>query len=249
MVSLKALVLALGALSSGVVAHVDPAQCFSLKAIASAGFPDPSSLSASCTSVFSYTVPPAVTTTKTTSTYVAITKYTTATQTAYHIRQDTVTELTTVFGRRRRSLPEPALEARQSLGDLPLPLIQQLCDCLDVAHPTTSTKTATLVMTLTDVRTVTVTSRTTKVVTSTALTTVQRTTTIPRVTVTGSTPTQTPGVGSGQWSSQTKSEFCGGGQGGAKKARERIRTDMDITIRRGSVAGGRSTKLQGVEGD
>ncbi|OBT44244.1 hypothetical protein VE00_05430 [Pseudogymnoascus sp. WSF 3629] len=196
MVSLKALVLALGALSSGVVAQVDPAQCSSLKAIASAGFPDSSSLSAFCTSALSYTVPPAVTTTKTTSAYVTITKYTTATQTATSVKTitATVTELTTVFGRRRRSLPDPALEARQSLGDLPIPLIQQLCDCLNVAHPTTPTKTATLVRTITDVRTVTVTSRTTTVITSTALTTVQRTTTIPRVTVTGGTPTQTPGV-------------------------------------------------------
>ncbi|OBT63555.1 hypothetical protein VE03_06989 [Pseudogymnoascus sp. 23342-1-I1] len=195
MVSLKALVLALGALSSGVVAQVDPAQCSSLKAIASAGFSDSVSLSAFCTSALSYTVPPAVTTTTTTSAYVTITKYTTATQTATSVKTitATVTELTTVFGRRRRS--NRALEARQSLGDLPLPLIQQLCDCLSVAHPTTPTKTATLVKTLTNVRTVTVTSRTTTVVTSTALTTVQRTTTIPRVTVTGgATETATPGV-------------------------------------------------------
>ncbi|KFY85328.1 hypothetical protein V500_08517 [Pseudogymnoascus sp. VKM F-4518 (FW-2643)] len=198
MVSLKALVLALGTLSSGVVAQVDPAQCSSLNAIASAGFPDSVSLSAFCTSALSYTVPPAVTTTKTTSAYVTITKYTTATQTATSVKTitATVTELTTVFGRRRRAVPEPALEARQSLGDLPLALIQQLCDCLDVAHPTTPTKTATLTNTLTSVRTVTVTARTTKVVTSTAVTTVQRTTTIPRVTVTGggTTETGTPGV-------------------------------------------------------
>ncbi|KFY97878.1 hypothetical protein V498_01840 [Pseudogymnoascus sp. VKM F-4517 (FW-2822)] len=197
MVSLKALVLALGALSSGVVAQVDPAQCSSLKAIASAGFPDAVSLSAFCTSALSYTVPPAVTTTKTTSAYVTITKYTVATQTATSVKTitATVTELTTVFSRRRRDLPEPALEARQTLGDLPIPLIQQLCDCLGVAHPTTPTKTATLVRTRTDVRTVTFTSRVTTVVTSTALTTVQRTTTIPRVTVTsGPTETGTPGV-------------------------------------------------------
>lgn len=60
MVSLKALVLALSALSSGVVAQVDSAQCSSLQAIASAGFSDSSSLSAFCTSVLSYTVPPFV---------------------------------------------------------------------------------------------------------------------------------------------------------------------------------------------
>ena len=60
MVSLKALVLALGALSSGVVAQVDPAQCSSLKAVASAGFPNAASLSAFCTSALSYTVPPYV---------------------------------------------------------------------------------------------------------------------------------------------------------------------------------------------
>ncbi|KFY21051.1 hypothetical protein V491_03194, partial [Pseudogymnoascus sp. VKM F-3775] len=82
MVSLKALVLALGALSSGVVAQVDSAQCSSLQAIASAGFSDSSSLSSFCTSALSYTVPPAVTTTKTTSAYVTITQYTTATETA-----------------------------------------------------------------------------------------------------------------------------------------------------------------------
>jgi hypothetical protein len=60
MVSFKAIVVALAALSSGVVAQVDPAQCSSLKAIASAGFPNSSSLSAFCTSVLSYTVPPYV---------------------------------------------------------------------------------------------------------------------------------------------------------------------------------------------
>ncbi|KFY37549.1 hypothetical protein V495_07108 [Pseudogymnoascus sp. VKM F-4514 (FW-929)] len=198
MVSLKALVLALGALSSGVVAQVDPAQCSSLKAIASAGFPNASSLSAFCTSALSYTVPPAVTTTKTTSAYVTITKYTTATQTATSVKTitATVTELTTVFGRRRRDLDQPALEARQSLGDLPIPLIQMLCDCLDVAHPTTPTKTATLTRTLISVKTSTVTQRVTKVITTTTLTTVQRTTTIPRVTQTGGGPTETgtPGV-------------------------------------------------------
>ncbi|OBT53188.1 hypothetical protein VE04_06059, partial [Pseudogymnoascus sp. 24MN13] len=158
MVSLKALVLALGALSSGVVAQVDPAQCSSLKAIASAGFPDSSSLSAFCTSVLSYTVPPAVTTTKTTSAYVTITQYTTATQTATSVKTitATVTELTTVFGRRRRAIPEPALEARPSLGDLPIPLIQMLGGWLNAAHHH-GRQTATLVGTLTDVRAVTAT--------------------------------------------------------------------------------------------
>lgn len=201
MVSLKAIVLTLGALSSGVVAQgVDPAQCSSLKAIASAGFPDSASLSAFCTSALSYTVPPAVTTTKTTSAYVTITRYTTATQTATSIKTvtATVTELTTIYGRRRSILEPAPIEARQNLGDLPLPLIQQLCDCLGVAHPVAPTKTATKTNTKTSYETSTVTKRTTTVLTSTVTTTVQSTTTVPRVTITDD-PTPTGGPTGVSW--------------------------------------------------
>lgn len=196
MVKLKAIILTLSGLSSGVVAQgVDPAQCSSLKAIASAGFPDSASLSAFCTSALSYTIPPAVTTTKTTAAYATITKYTTATQTATSTKTvtATVTELTTIYGRRRSILEPAPIEARQNLGGLPIPLIQQLCDCLEVAHPATPTETATKTNTRFRTKTATATKRTTRVITSTVTTTVQRTTTVPRVTITDSpTPTGVP---------------------------------------------------------
>ena len=116
----------------------------------------------------------------------------------------TVTQLTTVFGR-RRSIPElenaegfSPIETRQTLGDLPIPLIQMLCDCLNVAHPVAPTKTAIVTKVILSTKTRTVTSRTTTVLTATTTTTVQSTTTIPRVTITGA-PTTTAAPGPVSW--------------------------------------------------
>jgi hypothetical protein len=87
----------------------------------------------------------------------------------------TTTIITTVYSKKRDSARD-FLQARQDLGGLPYALIQDLCDCLGVAHPATPTKTATTVKEVTETKSATVTTTTTVKTTTTSTATAYTTT-------------------------------------------------------------------------